>query len=304
MQKKALTSFPERFPLACQWEITCRCNLRCVMCYTDCYNHPQYIQKELSTHEIIRIMDELKAEGCLELTLTGGEPMARPDFFEIYEHAKTSGFLITIFTNGTLMTQDAADRFARLPPHRVEISLHGLTELTFEGITQGKGSYRRCMKAIHLLLERRIPLTLKTTAMSANKDEILEIKRYVQGLGHVEYKLGEEMRPALDGSDEPRRLGLTGEELLELNHQDPELWNEACRNRSKESAPCRSGMQRFHIDAYGRLQLCSGNRRQSFDLRQGSFRDGFYRAMPAFPCPFKPGTDAVQSELPVPSQHV
>src|SRR5881396_2360482 len=73
-----------RVPLTGQWELTCRCNLRCVMCYTDCFNHPENIRNELSTSEIIRIMDELAEAGCVELCLTGGEPLARPDFFDIY----------------------------------------------------------------------------------------------------------------------------------------------------------------------------------------------------------------------------
>jgi len=117
-----------RFPWSCQWELTCRCNLRCVMCYTDCFNRPDKIQDELPTNEIIRIMDELAEAGCLELCLTGGEPLARQDFFEIYAHAKQKGFLVTIFTNGTLITDVIADRLAALPPHRIEISFHGLTD--------------------------------------------------------------------------------------------------------------------------------------------------------------------------------
>ena len=68
-----------RFPLSSQWEITCRCNLRCVMCYTDCFNTPDMLRQELSLREIVRIMDEIREAGCLELTLTGGEPLIRRD---------------------------------------------------------------------------------------------------------------------------------------------------------------------------------------------------------------------------------
>ena len=286
-QLNALCHLPERFPLSCQWEITCRCNLRCVMCYTDCFNRPDMIRNELSTDEIIRIMDELSDAGCVELCLTGGEVLARPDFFDIYEHAKAKGFLITLFTNGTLITEAVADRLAGLPPRRIEISLHGITERTFEEVTQGRGSFQRCMKAIHLLLERNLSLVLKTTAMTVNKDEILAIKQYVNGLGRVGYKLGEEMRLTLEGSDAPGRLALSEDELLDINRLDPELWREFCCKQSQEAPPCESGKRTFHIDAYGQLQLCSGNRQMSYDLRKGSFRDGFYHALPSFPCAWK-----------------
>lgn len=286
-----LTHLPERFPLSCQWEITCRCNLRCVMCYTDCFNRPDKIREELTTTEIFRIMDEIADAGCIELALTGGEPLARPDFFDIYEHAKARGFLLTLLTNGTLITEDVADRLASLPPVCIEISLHGMTTRIFEQVTQGSGSFARCMRAIELLCDRKLPLLLKTTAMTVNRDEVLAIKRFVNGLqarGHrVGYKLGETLCLTLDGSDEPGLLALTDEELEDLNRQDAELWTEACGPQPSEMKPCTSGMQRFHIDAYGQLQLCSGNRSQSYDLRGGSFTEGFYHHLTAFPCLWK-----------------
>ena len=282
-----LTHLPERFPYSCQWEITCRCNLHCVMCYTDCFNRPEAIRQELSTADILRIMDELAEAGTLELCLTGGEPLARPDFFQLYEHAIRCGFLVTVFSNGTLITEAHADRFAALRPHRIEISLHGMTRETFERITQGQGSYDRCLQAIGFLLDRQIPLVLKSTAMTVNQQEILDVKRYVESLGTVRYKLGEEMRPELDGGAGPFQYALSEQDLAELNQRDPDLWRDACRRDSLDQSPCRSGMQSFHIDAYGQLQLCSGNRRQSYDLRTGSFPAGFFEALPAFFCDWK-----------------
>jgi len=282
-----LSHLPERFPYSCQWEITCRCNLHCVMCYTDCFNHPDAIHRELTTAEILRIMDELAKAGTLELCLTGGEPLARPDFFQLYEHAIRCGFLVTVFSNGTLITEAHANRFAALPPHRIEISLHGITRETFELVTQGRGSYDRCLHAIGLLLERQVPLVLKTTALTLNQQEILDIKRYVESLGTVQYKLGEEMRQELDGGGGPFQYALSKQDLTDLNQRDPDLWRDARRRDSVEPPPCRSGMHSFHIDAYGQLQLCSGNRRQSYDLRTGSFQAGFFEALPTFACNWK-----------------
>jgi MoaA/NifB/PqqE/SkfB family radical SAM enzyme len=229
-------------------------------------------------------MDEMAEAGLLELCLTGGEPMARTDFFELYEHAILCGFLVTVFTNGTLISESDADRFAALRPHQIEISLHGTTQETFERITQGRGSHERCLQAVRLLLDRDIPLVLKTTAMTLNRHEILAIKRYAESLGPVRFKLGEEMRPELDGGMGPFQYGLSDQELTALNRQDKDLWDEASRKQPTDCSPCRSGMQKFHIDAYGRLQLCSGNRTHSYDLRTGSFREGFFKALPTFPC--------------------
>jgi len=287
MNRRPLRIPESRFPLTCQWEITCRCNLRCVMCYTDCYNTPAKIREELSTAEIFGILDALAAAGCLEITFTGGEPLARPDFFQIYERAKQLGFLVAIFTNATLMTPEAAGRLAQLPPLRVEISLHGITAETFEAVTQGKGSFERCRRAIELLLEHRIPLVLKTTALTLNRDEIFAIKKFVNGLQGASYRLGERLRLALDGGDPGAAYALAEEELTRLENEDPEICEAACEEKAEEGLPCTTGAYSFHIDAYGGLQLCSGNRTQTYDLRKGSFKEGFYQSLPMFPCRFK-----------------
>ena len=169
-------------------------------------------------------------------------------------------------------------------PRAVEISLHGTSASVFDGVTRTPGSFARCMRAIRLLRERGVPLLLKTTAMTVNRDEVLAVKRYAEDLG-VGYKLGEELRPSLDGSDAPSRWALSESELHVLNRQDADLWAEACRNRARAPSPCRAGYRSCHIDAAGRLQLCSTNRARGYDLRRGSFREGFYRHLSRFPCP-------------------
>jgi MoaA/NifB/PqqE/SkfB family radical SAM enzyme len=286
-----------RLPLTGQWELTCRCNLGCVMCYTDCFNTADMLRHELSFPEITRIMDEIQEAGCLELTLTGGEPLARMDFLDIYTYAKHQGFLVTVFTNGTLITERLVEWWTRYPPAMIEISLHGLTKSSFERITDGPGSYERCMAGIHAILAGQLPLTLKTTGMTVNRDEILEIKEYVDRLAeryrtNVGYRFGSDIRPRLDGSEDVLEYQLSDEDVIAIEQADAEFRAERCRQDDDRQATlrqgrglCAGGQRKFHIDAYGRLQLCSNNRRQSYDLRQGSFREGFYEALPHFPCP-------------------
>lgn len=285
------------FPLSGQWEITCRCNLRCIMCYTDCFNTPDMLRQELSYPEIIRIMDEIHEAGCLDLCLTGGEPLARKDFLDIYTYAKQKGFLLTIFTNGTLLTAKIADSWLQYPPSMIEISLHGLTEQSFERIAQGPRSYERCLEGIRMILERKLPLTLKTTGMTANRDEILKIKAYVENLGQryqtkVGYKFGSDIRPRLDGSEDVYAYQLPEHDVIAIEQADPEFRADRDRQDRQEEellrqgkSLCEGGHRKFHIDAYGQLQLCSNNRRRSYDLRRGSFQEGFYNVLPQFPCP-------------------
>jgi len=280
-----------RFPLVGQWELTCRCNLKCVMCYTDVFNTPEKIRQELSCEEILRILDEIVEAGCLEMTFTGGEPFSRTDFPDIYRHAVKKGLRVTIFTNGTLVTPTVADRLAEYPPEMVSISFHGLDATSFDGITQGRGSYERCLDGVRLLRERGIRVVLKTLGMSVNEGEVVKIRKAAQALG-LDHQIGFDMLPRLDGSldtgvyrisPEGRQRVLASEEGLEECCDK----QEEGKARTRTEKLCSGGKNRFHIDAYGSLQLCGGNRREGYDLRKGSFKEGFYEAMLKFPCPNK-----------------
>ncbi|MFQ5883317.1 MAG: radical SAM protein [Candidatus Methylomirabilales bacterium] len=280
-----------RFPLHGQWELTCRCNLKCVMCYTNPFNTPEQIKQELTYDEIIRILDEIHDAGCLELCFTGGEPFTRRDFLAIYTYAKHKGFILTIFTNGTLITPVIADHLEAYPPKMIEISFHGLTKASFEHITQGHGSFDRCREGIRLILERGLPLTLKTTGMTINRNEILKIKEYVGRLGNARYRFGSDIHPRLDGSEDVSRYQLPEDEVRAIEQPDTEFATERLRqDRVKQQMVrqgrelCGGGKYKFHIDAYGRLQLCSNNRTRGYDLRKGSFLTGFYEQLPSFPC--------------------
>jgi MoaA/NifB/PqqE/SkfB family radical SAM enzyme len=97
-----------RLPITGSVELTDRCNLQCAHCYinlsaADCESR----SRELTLGEWRNLLDQIADEGCLWLLLTGGEPLIRPDFLEIYDHAKQRGLLLTVFTNGTLLTPRA-----------------------------------------------------------------------------------------------------------------------------------------------------------------------------------------------------
>ena len=110
-------SVNKRVPITATVEATRRCNNSCVHCYNNLpLSDPFARQNELRTAEHIRILDEIAAAGCLWILFTGGEIFARKDFLDIYTHAKHQGFLITLFTNGTLITPDIADYLVELPP--------------------------------------------------------------------------------------------------------------------------------------------------------------------------------------------
>jgi len=135
----------KRIPITGSFELTFRCNLSCAHCYCNLPpNDQDTIEKELSTEEVFNILDQIAEAGCLWLLITGGEPLLRPDFFEVYTYAKKKGFIITLFTNGTLITPEIADYLVQWPPFKVEITLYGVTSETHESVTGIPGSFKLC----------------------------------------------------------------------------------------------------------------------------------------------------------------
>ena len=229
----------------------------------------------------------------------------RKDFFQIYKAAKEKGFLLTLFTNGTLITEEVADFLKNNPPFSIEISMHATTAAVFEEVTQGKGSFSKVLKAIEFLLARNLHLVLKVTGLTVNRDEILKIRSFVGKLGDVPFKFGEQIRKRLDGSEDVFEYQLSAKELREIEEKDPQMLREKeVRQLETEPPQCESGFFTFHIDAFGQLQLCSGNRTKSYDLRKGSFHDGFYNHLPHFPCRLPKKQVAFQKEGAIPIEAV
>ena len=277
----------KRVPIGGSIEVTQRCNNKCVHCYNNlAAGDKKALEKELSLVEHFRIIDELVDFGCLWLLFTGGEIFLRNDFLDIYTYAKQKGILITLFTNGTLITPNIADYLAQFPPFAIEITLYGNTRKTYESITGIPGSYDRCMNGIHLLMDRHLPLKLKTMAIAQNKHEIFDMKRFVEKELELDFKFDAMVNPRLDCSQSPLEVRLTPQEIVELDLEDSNRvaeWKQfAARfnkpvvnpNKVDKLYQCGGGEQSFAIDPFGRLSACvlSGN---TYDLRKGGFKEGW-----------------------------
>ncbi|MBW2059140.1 MAG: radical SAM protein [Deltaproteobacteria bacterium] len=278
-----------RTPLSGTLEPTFRCNNRCVHCYVNKdIDDNKERERELAYTEITRILDDLAEAGCLSLLLTGGEPLVREDFADIYLYAKKKGFLITVFTNGTLITPRVADLFKEFPPRSIEITVYGATERTYENVTRSPGSYSRCMKGIDLLLGRNLPLKLKTVITTLNSHEFADIKRFVEELG-LEFRFDALINGRIDGSRDMAPLRIPPREVVQLDLSDPARGPEFVRlyqrTREMEVNPkrlfrCGAGMNSFHIDPYGHLMICNMVRTPWYDLGQGSFGEGWNEFLP------------------------
>lgn len=277
----------ERIPIKGGIDLTSRCNLRCVHCYIE--GTPLKKEHELTYDEICRIFDEIADAGCLWLLLTGGEAMLRRDFADIYRYAKRKGFILTIFTNATLITPEIADMLRDEPPFNIEVSLYGATKETYERITRIPGSYERCLRGIELLVERKIPVSLKSMAMTLNSHELKDMDKIAEKFG-LEFRFDTQLNASLDSSDGPLSLRLSPEEILKLDLADEKRvqgMHDYCNNENNWQVPrhdrlftCGSGHNSFHVTSSGRLIECVLSRGTNYDLLKGSFHEGFYEEMP------------------------
>ncbi len=253
-----------------------------------CYVTEDTTKEELAFDEITDILDQLHREGCLWICFTGGDPFMREDFADIYAYAKRKGFLITIFTNGTLITPEIADFLREYTPLRIEITLNSIMPSTYERISGVSGSFELCMRGIHLIIERNLPLTLKSIGMSLNSGEILRIKRYVESLGRVNFRYDSIIIPMLDGSKYPCRYRLSPEKIMEIEYSDNDMrqeWERCFQSVHRLTEPdklfrCGGGINFFNISPFGELQLCHLFREPAVDLCKGTIREGLERLFP------------------------
>lgn len=271
----------DRIPLTGSVEITHRCNNECVHCYCNLAPDDGYAKSgELTAAEWATVFEELVAEGCLYLLITGGEPTLRRDFKDIWIAAKKAGLLVTLFTNGTLITEELADFLAEWPPRHVEVTLYGYSKKTYEEVTLLPGTWEKCYRGVYHLLERGLPLTLKTFVCSINLHEFHDMKKFAADCG-VDFRWDAQMHARLDGNRSPFNFALTSEQIVALEMEEEDRWNRFLeyadlywgKPEDNKLFNCGAGISMFHIDPYGKLGICTNVRNVTHDLRRlGGFR--------------------------------
>ena len=170
-----LDKMPCRTPLYGTFELTLRCNLHCKMClfrHADCEN-AVLRQNELSARQWIDMAAQVANAGTFKLLLTGGEPMLRLDFCEIYEGIYKQGFLIELYTNGTLVTPAIMETLRRYPPHRIGVTLYGASAESYEAVCGNGHAFEQALEGIRQL--HTLP-SLMNFRMSVIRDNYHDVK--------------------------------------------------------------------------------------------------------------------------------
>jgi radical SAM protein with 4Fe4S-binding SPASM domain len=245
-------------PISCLFELTYRCNLRCLHCYIS-----KSKMQELTLQRIFAVLAQLKAAGCLFLALSGGEIFLRKDFFAIANRARDLNFALRLLTNATLIDESIAKKIKPLLPVSVEVSLYGLKD-AHDRITGVKGSFEKTVHAIRLLSERGVKVVAKTVIMRQNFADFMRLSAFVKDNLKVDF-LGFEganmISPCDNGNKKPLQYRLSDAQMKEYMRLEAEyivsrgIKNISLQQEEGESL-CRSGIATCNITAYGELNPC------------------------------------------------
>lgn len=251
-------------PINGTFELTSRCNLGCAMCYIRTRAADKAMKaSELSTEQWLDLGRQAVDAGMMFLLLTGGEVFLRPDFFDIYEPLTEMGLLITLFTNATLITKPVAKRLSERPPSRLEVTIYGATEATYEAVTRQPGSYKRFMRGMEALLEAGLRPKIKTTLSRLNVHEFDQMKAMAEewNSSFSAAWLLTKRRDFCSSSVEEIRFSAT--EAVELEQRDPQAVENLKRTALREDNDptdeaffCQAGKCSFVIGPSGDMNIC------------------------------------------------
>lgn len=161
-------------PLTLTMELTPFCNFSCPMCYVKLtQTQAESMGKHLTVQEWLDIAEQAKNMGTLNVTLTGGEPLLYPGFWELYEQLNKMGFIISILSNGSLIDEGVIKKFKSYGmPSTVKMTVYGASDDTYKKVCGVENGLVRLSKAIDLLKKENVPLMLTSTVIHENADDL------------------------------------------------------------------------------------------------------------------------------------
>lgn len=267
-------------PLSGTYELTARCNLDCRMCYI--HRRPfdkTALQGERTAAWWNDLTDSLQQAGMLTLLLTGGEPFLRPDFLEIYNHAHDKGMLVSINTNGSMLTEESINALKMRQPQRVNVTLYGTSRETYGRLCGDPGAYDRTVRNILAMKEAGIPVKLNYSVTPENQGDAegaLEFCREKDLLIEFATYLFPPVRACEHGCYETARISPEDSARIQLIYDkyryEPEVYaqrrrdilagnyipdsTEQCMDQPTERIRCRAGKTCFWVTWDGQLRPC------------------------------------------------
>lgn len=263
-----------------------KCHLTCEHCYETPETHPHDARLTLADYE--RIFDELASIGVLYLSLTGGEIFLRGDIFEIIAAARRRRFAVRLYTSGTLIDADRADRIKDLLVSEVQVSVYSADPAVHDRFVGREGSHAKSIEALRLLRKRRVMTVLKTPAMTININGLDALANLAASVG-AHFRVDPLVHPRTNGDPDPLRFLVPAEQLKKQVLNDPYLYT-AFQGQSAEShctgeggrdagsTLCSAGRRVISIGADGGVLPCASFPISAGNVRDHSLRDIWFRS--------------------------
>jgi radical SAM protein with 4Fe4S-binding SPASM domain len=276
-RRLAATARARRLPLSGTLELTYRCNFDCV----HCYEQGARDQNELDGDRWCALVDQIAEAGCLYVTLTGGEALLHADFPRIYEHATRRGLLVTVFSNGSTLTERAVDLFRRLPPRAVEVTLYGFSPEAYARATGRARGFDLARAGLERVRALGVDVCVKTIVFDATAPDFDRVRAYAAAIG-ARFRYDTHVHAGLEGHTGPLAHRLAADDIVAIERRTPEAYdNIRARLGTAAAAPddrvyrCSAGRTGFTIAPDGFLQLCSIVRSVRVDLARASFAEAW-----------------------------
>ena len=289
-----------RLPLDGNIDLTYRCNNHCRHCWLWVPDNTQNLNKELSFSELKDIVDQARSMGCQAWHISGGEPMLREDFYDVFDYITRKTVTYSLNTNGTLITPQIAQIMRR--KGRKLVALYGATPEVHDNITRNQGSFEAMMRGIAYLKEAGAEFIVQIVPMKGNFHQFHQMVELAESVSKVQRVSAPWLWMSADRSssrnreiaaqrldptdvvflDKPSNKYLTAETLPKQSEENlpPSLELANCQGLC---FTCISPRNEFFIDPYGKMSFCGFIKDPSlqYDLRVGTFREAWDEFIPS-----------------------
>jgi len=308
LKSKKVNNIP-RLPLEGRIDLTYRCNNNCRHCWLRIPPGSMERQRELTFAEIKEIVDEARKMGCRRWFISGGEPMLRPDFAEIFDYITQKSASYSLNTNGTLITPKIAQLLRKKGSKMV--ALYGATSKVHDHITRNPGSFEATMQGFAYLKEASAGFIVQLIPMRDNYHQFNDMINLAKSLS-THWRVGAawlylSAYGDYDRNREIKHQRLSPKDVVELDK--PDLYHEELRNE-KEShkylylkeddrlfASCIAIRRDFHIDPYGQMTFCSYIKDPAllYNLRKGNFKECWEEFIPSLANKVRGGSEYLEN---------
>lgn len=244
------------------FELTPLCSMKCRMCYMRL--DPEQMQaqgRQLTTEEWVRLGRMAFDAGTVDLLLTGGEPMLRPDFADIYRALSDMGFLMRVFTNATLVTPQIIRLFEERPPQSMEITLYGASDETYARIGGWADGFTRATQAVDQLRTFLPSLALKTTIVRDNAADFGRLLAFANERA-LPLDATTQPFPAVRGAcSTARQDRLTIDELVQYHKDNGIVFDTGAESppdpQKRTALFCDAGLNTYTIQWNGDMVACN-----------------------------------------------